>query len=161
MHRYNGINRNSLVPSGCLIDVTYDVPQYVLTDDIDKPEKEQRKAPLYAFHSIVDKTFFKPGLSSISQLSSAGRKPVYDSLSDGSMPDYGVNVAWVRSPARDRVDIDLALNLVKQSIENAQLEDAETIKQANQATKQLEKLGNMIKSSSSQSKQDETIVSSE
>ena len=59
--------------------------------------------------SVVDKTFFKPGLNDLAQVSGGSRTPLYDSRSDGSLPDYGVNIAWLRSKARDRVDIDAVI----------------------------------------------------
>lgn len=161
MKRYNADNRHDFAASDILKEVEYEEPVYPLTSD----ESEKPKtAPLYAFHSIVDKTFFKPGLSSISQVSGAGRKPVYDSLPDGSMPDYGVNIAWVRSVARDRVDIDLALEVVRETVKRADLEDKDALKQAAKAEEQLQKLGEMIKSASDKSVEDKstaTAVSSD
>lgn len=141
MKRYNSKERHQLGAKDVLVDVGYKEKLYATTDD------ETKKKPLYAFHSTVDKTFFKPGLSSISQVFGSNQQPVYDSRPDGSMPDYGVNIAWVRSKARDRVDIDLALEVVKETVERAQLEDAEAVKQAKKATEQLQKLGEVIKSS--------------
>lgn len=156
MERYNSDNRHNFAAKDVLVSVDEQEPVFALTSD----ESEKPKtAPLYAFHSIVDKTFFKPGLSSISQVSGSGRKPVYDSLPDGSMPDYGVNIAWVRSKARDRVDIDLALEVVRETVERAKLDDADAIKQAQKAEQQLQKLGDVIKSSASVDKSAETVVS--
>lgn len=149
MKRYNSDNRHSLGAVDVLVDVGTKEVLYPCSDD------ETRSKPLYAFHSIVDKTFFKPGLSSISQVFGSNQSPVYDSKPNGEMPDYGVNIAWVRSKARDRVDIDLALEVVRETIERAKLEDAEQLKQAEKATKQLEKLGEIIKDNKS-----ETAVSS-
>lgn len=148
MNRYNSDDRHDFAASDVLQDVEYEEPMYPLTSD---KSANPKTAPLYAFHSIVDKTFFKPGLSSISQLSGAGRKPVYDSLPDGSMPDYGVNIAWVRSAARDRVDIDLALEVVRETVKRADLDDKDAIKQAEKAEQQLQKLGEVIKSASDKS----------
>lgn len=141
MKRYNSKERHQLGAKNVLVDVDTTEQVYPSTDDSTK------KKPLYAFHSIVDKTFFKPGLSSISQVFGSNQQPIYDSRPDGSLPDYGVNIAWVRSKARDRVDIDLALEVVKETVERAQLEDAEAVKQAKKATEQLQKLGEVIKSS--------------
>lgn len=121
-----------------------------VTDESRADFVNQGFAPAYCSPSIVDKTFFKPGLSELAQITGSNRKPVYDSLPDGSMPDYGVNIGWVRSAARDRVDIDLALAVVKETIERSQLEDAEKLKAIKDSEKTLNKLSDAISSANQQ-----------
>lgn len=159
MKRYNAENRHNFGVFDRLVDVTDTSELYVRTEDVDKDPAVQKKVPLYAMHNVVDKTFFKPGLSSISQTSSSNMKPVYDSLPDGSMPDYGVNIAWVRSKARDRVDVDLALAVVQETIERAQLEDKAELKKAEDAVNKLKALGEVIKESKkSESSEKEAVA---
>lgn len=128
MKRYNSSNRHDVDTSKKLSSVIFGTSK-----------------PAYCRNpSKVDKTFFKPGLNEISQLSGQTMKPIYDSLPDGSMPDYGVNIAWVRSKARDRVDIDLALSVVKETIERSKLDDAMKAEEIKKQEDNLSKLADTI-----------------
>lgn len=148
MKRYNSDNINELTLNRTAVEVQKSFDFSVLPQDLCDESRgdlvSKGKVPAYCAPSVVDKTFFKPGLNALSQVSGESRKPIYDSLPDGSMPDYGVNVGWLRSAARDRVDIDLALAVVKETIERSQLEDKEKIEQLQKSEKQLNKLSEAI-----------------
>lgn len=141
--RYNG-SVNMLTGTRLLVDDVTSVNLYVKDSDFELPEKEQRLVPLYASRRVTDTTFFKPGLSDISQSLSGNWLPKYDSDINGNMPDYGLNIAYVRSPARDRVDIDMALQVVKDSVEKAQLSDKDSLQKAENAKNALQALGEII-----------------
>ena len=131
MQRYNNTNRNDTFPqSAVLVDVS----------------KSTVKPAYCKFESVVDKTFFRPGVSELAQLGSAGRVPRYDTV-NGVLPDYGINIAWVRSPARDRVDIDSAQKMVENIIEAEKKDDLDAVKAKAQAKENAKFISDALKDS--------------
>ena len=148
MIRYNDINRNALDLASKIIEVQkkYNFSECpVDVQDEKRIELINRSVlPAYCAPSKVDKTFFRPGLNDLAQIDSSLRKPIYDSSPDGSMPDYGVNIAYIRSVARDKVDIDMALDVVKRTIEASKLEDADKLAALKSSEENLNKLKETI-----------------
>lgn len=96
--------------------------------------------------TLVDKTYFRPEAPysmQIGSMPSAVRRPEYD-YPDGEVVDSPVNMAWLRSPARDRVDIDLALQVVRASIESARQLDEKEIEENKEKLEALEKSSDIL-----------------
>lgn len=96
--------------------------------------------------SKVDKTYFRPDTGSVDVTAPVSpRQPVFDYV--GSSPhDIGLNLGWLRSKARDRVEIDTALESVKGSIDAAKARDKANIEEIRKQEAQLNDLVSVIKS---------------
>lgn len=141
MKRYDSISSRNAYPDNDLVDVS----------SAEKFEESTNK-PLYANPSVVDDTYFKPGVPDCLQSFGSTRMPLFDSDSSGTIPDSAVSLAYIRSPARDRTEIDFALEVVKSAVEKAKKEDESNIKDIQKSEKALESIKKVITESISESK---------
>lgn len=96
--------------------------------------------------SKVDKSYFRPENGILdSTVLAANRQPLFDYV--GSSPhDIGLNLGWLRSKARDRVEIDTAFESVKDSIDAAKARDKANIDELKRQEAQLSDLASVLKS---------------
>lgn len=132
LKRYNASSRLNAIPQNALVDVE-------LTD-VD----EFLGKPAYAAPSVVDSTYFKPGVPDILQAFGSTRTPLYDSGPDGKIPDMDISPAYLRSPARDRTEIDFAVKVLQRSIDEAKEQDSANIKEIEKSNKALESIQKVI-----------------
>lgn len=132
LKRYNGSSRLSAIPKNALVDVEI--------SEID----ESLGVPAYAAPSVVDSTYFKPGVPDLLQAFGTTRTPLYDSDPDGKIPDLEISPAYLRSPARDRTEIDFAVQVLKRSIDEAKEQDSANIKEIEKSNKALESIQKVI-----------------
>lgn len=163
MLRYNGKGHSNLFSNDILVEVK---PQYSqdaidsikgMSDDNLNDAVEKGLIPAYCAPSVTDKTFFNPANSALQNaVAFAPRKALYDSI-NGKIPELAINPGWLRNPARDRTEIDFALDVIKKTVENAKAKDTEALKALEGKAKDLEDLSAAIKSGVST---DNTVTSS-
>lgn len=146
--RYNGAKRGRIYRGDCLVDV--DGPDYdfslVGEEDRFKPENEG-KLPAYLIDSVVDKTFYNPTMTPSTYMAQVGARSgvaLYDTDASGKMPDVDINLGWLRSPARDRTEIDLAVQYIKDAVERAKVADKEKLEQMVKEQESLDKLSDAV-----------------
>lgn len=114
--------------------------------------------------SIVDKSAFRPDMPDVVRAAStatAVRHPVYDYV--GTSPhdiDSLINVAWIRSKARDRTEIDAALDFVKNNIADTQKTDNEKLTQQVKEKANIDSLKEVISDAVKASKTSDSTSSS-
>lgn len=132
LKRYNGSSRLNAISKNALIEVEI--------TDVD----EFLGKPAYAAPSVVDTTYFKPGVPDLMQAFGSTRTPLYDSGPDGKIPDMDISPAYLRSPARDRTEIDFAVKVLHRSIDEAKEKDSANIKEIEKSNKALESIKEVI-----------------
>lgn len=100
--------------------------------------------PAYCAPSVVDSTYFKPGVPELMQAFGSSRTPLYDSGPDGKIPDMDISPAYLRSPARDRTEIDFAVKVIQRSIDEAKAKDSSNLKDIEKSNKALESIKKVI-----------------
>lgn len=138
MKRYDSNFSKLAFPHDNLVDVEINDPQ------------------LYASPTQVDKTYFKPGVPDVLQSFGSTRVPLFDSDANGNIPPQAVSLAYIRSPARDRTEIDYALEVVRQAVEKAKKEDESNIKDIQKSEKALETVKKTISEAIAENSESET-----
>ena len=151
MKRYNGQGHANPFAQDILVDVG---PQYSadaiasipgMTDDELSQAASNGDIPAYCAPSVTDRTFFNPANSALQNaLAFAPRRAIYDSV-DGKIQELNINLGWLRNPARDRTEIDYALEVVKSAVERAKANDEAAIKELTDKQKDMEELASAIK----------------
>lgn len=166
--RYNGVKRGRVYRGACLVDV--DGPDYdfslVGEEDCLKPENSG-KLPAYLMESVVDKTFYNPTMTPSTYMAQVGARngvALYDTDASGKMPDVDINLGWLRSPARDRTELDLAAQVIKNAVEKAKAADKEQLEAMVKEQESLDKLSDAVAGkkakAASQSDTGENVVGS-
>lgn len=152
MKRYNGEGHANPFSKDILVEV---VPQYSadaiasipgMSDEELAQAADNGDIPAYCAPTITDRTFFNPANSALQNaLAFAPRRAIYDSV-DGKVQELNINPGWLRNPARDRTEIDYALEVIKSSVERAKADDEAAIKELTDKQKDMENLASAIKS---------------
>lgn len=152
MKRYNGKGHTDPYATDILIDVK---PQYSsdaiasipgMSDDELSEAADNGDIPAYCAPAVTDKTFFNPANSALQNAAAfAPRKAIYDSI-NGKIPELAIIPGWLRNPARDRTEIDFALEVVKRTVENAKAKDKEALDALETKQQDLRDLSEAIKS---------------
>lgn len=124
---YNGAKRLRCYPnSGIVVEV--DESKYDWSKLTEDDPETWNGFPAYALPSVVDKSCYNPAANTLTQVISgaARRRPVYDT-ENGEMPDVGINLGWLRHPSRDRTEIDMAYQIIKNTVESAKSADKQEL----------------------------------
>lgn len=151
--RYNSNNRRRAYPHDVLIDVelSNEIPKV----DWSKSENVPDGLPGYVSKSVCDKSCFNPASGVVSPGAAVPRVPVYDTK-DGVKPDIGLNLGWLRSAARDRVEIDNAIKTLENAISAEKAQDMAQLKALQQKREDLEQLKGVLDSNNTSDSSDST-----
>lgn len=148
IRRYNGSNRRRVYPSANLIDVelpsldpaVVDKAQHLKSDEILAPGEY---CPGYAVKSVCDKSYYNPASGMTSPIAAAPRVPLYDTQ-NGQKPNISLNLGWLRSKARDVVEVDNALKVLERVIEQEKTIDMNKVNELETKRADLDNLKTAI-----------------
>lgn len=151
IRRYNGPNRRRIYPSANLVDVDIPPLDLAVVDKAQHLKSDETLAPgeycpAYAVKSVCDKSYYNPASGMTSPIAAAPRVPLYDTQ-NGQKPDISLNLGWLRSKARDIVEIDNAIKTLERAVENEKAVDMQKVNELETKRADLDNLKSAISES--------------